>query len=253
MARIRVGNVRIGGGRKASVGFHAGPVGVTFGGGRKRRRSSGVSPSYEVYKNWDDLTDEEKTKIPLDSMKYLDESRLSSKDAALIAFRRQKRRTKRIVISTIVVLFVLTTLTILSPLIFSSMAILSIAASVVLIQKLNLASREKHGSDQTVSKLDTWALSNMSRANIGANLLFLLLILFTIFVTNTDFSHICQKNELGNFDLKTYSFNSWVMGISNCQALSNRTTYLKVSIILLAFSTLLSLIPWLISSRKRPA
>ena len=35
MARFRVGNVRFGGGRKASVGFHGFGVGVTLGGGRK--------------------------------------------------------------------------------------------------------------------------------------------------------------------------------------------------------------------------
>lgn len=37
MARFRVFNVRVGGGRKASIGFHKGPVGVTFGGRRKKK------------------------------------------------------------------------------------------------------------------------------------------------------------------------------------------------------------------------
>ena len=40
MARIRLGPVRVGGGRKASFTAHAGPVGVTIGGGRKRRTRS---------------------------------------------------------------------------------------------------------------------------------------------------------------------------------------------------------------------
>ena len=37
MARFRIFNVRVGGGRKASIGFHGGPVGVTFGGRRKKK------------------------------------------------------------------------------------------------------------------------------------------------------------------------------------------------------------------------
>ena len=46
MARYRVGPVRFGGGRKVSVGIHAGPVGVTFGGRRRRSGGSGGGPSY---------------------------------------------------------------------------------------------------------------------------------------------------------------------------------------------------------------
>ena len=46
MARYRIGSVRFGGGRKVSVGVHAGPVGVTFGGRRRRSGGSGGGPSY---------------------------------------------------------------------------------------------------------------------------------------------------------------------------------------------------------------
>jgi hypothetical protein len=46
MARFRVGSVRFGGGRKVSIGVHAGPVGVTFGGRRRRSGGSGGGPSY---------------------------------------------------------------------------------------------------------------------------------------------------------------------------------------------------------------
>jgi hypothetical protein len=45
MARWRVGPVRVGGGRKISISANAGPLGVTIGGGRKRRSklSTGTS------------------------------------------------------------------------------------------------------------------------------------------------------------------------------------------------------------------
>jgi hypothetical protein len=46
MARVRIGPVRVGGGRKASLTFGAGPFGVTVGG--KRKRSGSLSyPNYD--------------------------------------------------------------------------------------------------------------------------------------------------------------------------------------------------------------
>ena len=48
MPRFRLGPVRVGGGRRASIGFHAGPVGVTFG-GRRKRSSGGRSSNSETY------------------------------------------------------------------------------------------------------------------------------------------------------------------------------------------------------------
>ena len=71
MPRIRLGNVRLGGGRKASIGFHAGPIGITFG-GRRKRSSSGSSSNEASYSDseMDELTEPEVRALLIARIQY---------------------------------------------------------------------------------------------------------------------------------------------------------------------------------------
>lgn len=162
MARFRVGNVRFGGGRKASVGFHGFGVGVTLGGGRKS--GGGRGGSYEVIEiDWHSLTDAEKASTPLKQMRSLDLSQISAEDAALITFRRKRQNIRRVVLASCVMTFVISTLTIFSPFIFFCLGLASIVASVFLLNKLRLARNVKSLDSPTDSQLLAWALVNDSR------------------------------------------------------------------------------------------
>ena len=165
MARFRVGNVRFGGGRKASVGFHGFGVGVTLGGGRKG--GGGGGGSYEVIEiDWHSLTDAEKASTPLKQMRNLDLSLISAEDAALITFRRKRQNIRRVVLASCVAIFVVSTLTIFSPFIFFCIGLASTVASVFFLNKLRLARSVESLDSPKDSQLLAWALVNDSRKHV---------------------------------------------------------------------------------------
>lgn len=91
--RFRVGPVRFGGGRKASVTAGIGPFGVTVGGGR-RNRSSGGGQSTPVQVNvidWNSLSFEEKLYVPLREMRHVLATKrtLPAEDQAIIFYKQQ--------------------------------------------------------------------------------------------------------------------------------------------------------------------
>ena len=91
--RFRVGPVRFGGGRKASVTAGIGPFGVTVGGGR-RNRSSGGGGAQAVQVNvidWNTLSFEEKLYVPLREMRHVVSTAksLPLEDQAIIYYKKQ--------------------------------------------------------------------------------------------------------------------------------------------------------------------
>ena len=161
MARFRVGNVRFGGGRKASIGFHGLGVGVTLGGGRKG--GGGGGGSYEVIEiDWHSLTDAEKASTPLKQMRNLDLSLISAEDAALITFRRKRQNIRRVVLASCALIFTVSTLTIFSPFIFFCIGLASTVASVFFLNKLRLARKVESLDNPEDSQLLAWALVNDS-------------------------------------------------------------------------------------------
>ena len=161
MARFRVGNVRFGGGRKASIGFHGLGVGVTLGGGRK---GGGGGGSYEVIEiDWHSLTDAEKAKTPLKQMRSLDLSLISAEDAALITFRRKRQNIRRVVLASCIAVFGFSVFTIFSPFIFFCLSFASTVASVFFLNKLRLARKVELLDSPTDSQLLAWALVNDSK------------------------------------------------------------------------------------------
>lgn len=169
VARFRVGNVRFGGGRKASIGFHGFGVGVTLGGGRKG--GGGGGGSYEVIEiDWNSLTDKEKAETPLKQLRSLDLSLISPKDAALIKFRRERQWSRRIALSIAAAFIFLTSFTIFSPFIFSCLSLASLSVSIVFLIKLSQARKVKAGAEPTNSQLLAWAFVNNSQdANAPKN------------------------------------------------------------------------------------
>ena len=163
MARFRIANVRFGGGRKTSVGFHAGPLGVTLGGGRRRSNSSSTSSGggYEEvhYVDWDSLSDKEKATVPLKSIQ-VDYSLLSEKDKALIDYRR-KRETHKIrilIIASIVV--VATIFSTYSPIILGCAALFSILGSIYFSYASITTKRIKPGVEPSDKQLRAWSFVN---------------------------------------------------------------------------------------------
>ena len=91
--RFRIGPVRFGGGRKASLTAGIGPFGVTVGGGR-RSRSSGGGASRPVQVNvidWNSLSFEEKLYTPLREMRHVIATKktLPAEDQAVIFYKQQ--------------------------------------------------------------------------------------------------------------------------------------------------------------------
>lgn len=91
--RFRAGPVRFGGGRKASFTAGIGPIGVTVGGGR-RKRFSGGGQSRPVQVNvidWNSLSFEEKLYAPLREMRHVIATKktLPAEDQAIIFYKQQ--------------------------------------------------------------------------------------------------------------------------------------------------------------------
>ncbi len=163
MVRFRVGPVRFGGGRKASIGFHGLGVGVTLGGGRRSGSRSGSSGGgYVETRDWESLTDHEKVTLPLKSFRSIKigNSTLSEKDKALLAYRR-KRKEYQIRASIITMILVVATIfSIQSPLIIACASLFSIMASVYFLFIKMKAGRIKPGVEPTDKQLRAWSLVN---------------------------------------------------------------------------------------------
>ena len=165
MARFRVGPVRFGGGRKASIGFHGFGVGATFGGGRRSSSGYGSGSSdggYVETVEWDSLTDKEKANLPLKSFKSIDigNSALSENDKALLVYRRKKREYQIRGYLIAAVLVVVTIFSAASPIILGSFSLFSIMASITFLFKKFKTTRLKPGVEPTDKQLSDWAFVN---------------------------------------------------------------------------------------------
>lgn len=163
MARFRVGNVRFGGGRKASIGFHGFGVGATFGGGRRSGSGSGSSGGgYVETRDWETLTDHEKATLPLKSFREIknDNSTLSVNDRALLTYRRKRREFQIRAGVFAAFLVVATIFSVQTPLILGSASLLSIVASVYLLYTKIKTSRIKPGVEPTDKQLKAWSFVN---------------------------------------------------------------------------------------------
>lgn len=301
MARFRVGNVRFGGGRKASIGFHGFGVGVTLGG--RRKGGGGGGGSYQVIEiDWDSLTDDEKAKSPLKQLRSLDLSLISPNDAALITFRRKRQWNRRVALSVAAALVFLTSFTVFSPFLFSCLSLLSLCVSIVALIKLSQARKVRAGTEPTDSQVLAWALVNdslnatatkkddkllndlnvkygtdavahvskfakprvikprsfvfkeMVLGNIAFNFLLVLLSWLAIFLTNSNYALLCQKNESGRFKNRNafVNDNAGIFGINGgCEDLFNRMNYFRISIGFICFSLVLSLIVGIFTFRKQ--
>jgi F0F1-type ATP synthase membrane subunit b/b' len=163
MARFRVGNVRFGGGRKASIGFHGFGVGATFGGGR--RSGSGSSSSgggYVETRDWESLTDHEKATLPLKSLRSIKitSGNLSANDKALLAYRRKRQEYQIRAGIFAAFLVVASMFSVQTPLILGSASLLSIMASIFFSYKRIKTAGIKPGVEPTDKQLQAWAFVN---------------------------------------------------------------------------------------------
>ena len=175
MARFRVGNVRFGGGRKASIGFHGLGVGVTLGGGRRSGSGSGSSGGgYVETRDWESLTDHEKATLPLKSYRSIkiDISTLSENDKALLAYRRARRLYQIRGSIGALILVVATIFSIQSPLILSCASVFSIMASVYFLYTKVKNTRIKPGVEPTDKQLRAWSFVNDDKPLPDLNLAF---------------------------------------------------------------------------------
>jgi len=163
MARFRIGNVRFGGGRKASVGFHVGPFGVTFGGKRRNSKSSSITnrnSEVEItYLDWDSLSENQKRTVPLKSIQ-VDYQSLSKQDKALLDYRRKKESYRIRWAIGGCVLFVATVFSTAAPFILGCLGVFSIGTSTYFIYKSVIAKRIRPGVEPTDRQLKAWAFVN---------------------------------------------------------------------------------------------
>lgn len=175
MARFRVGNVRFGGGRKASIGFHGFGVGVTLGGGRRSSSGSGSSGGgYVETRDWETLTDHEKATLPLKSFRSIkiDNSTLSKNDKALLAYRRKRQEYQIRGSIGALILVVATIFSVQSPLILGCASLFSIIASVYFLYTKANTARIKPGVEPTDKQLRAWSFVNDDKPLPDLNLAF---------------------------------------------------------------------------------
>ena len=142
MARFRVGPVRFGGGRGASFSFGAGPLGATVG-GRRKRRGGGSSGSYGSSAYDDDF----------------EPRPLTPGEAATYGYREVRVQVWGAAAFVVVMLslFLMTVATIVTPIVFSLMALASLVVSVKLYIDFQVSKSAKESSSPTDSQLKAWA------------------------------------------------------------------------------------------------
>jgi hypothetical protein len=142
MARFRVGPVRFGGGRGASFSFGAGPLGATVG-GRRKRRGGGSNGSYE-------------------SSAYIDNSDarpLTAAEWAAYEYSDIRFKVWGAVVFVVVMLslFLMFVATIVTPIVFSLMAIASLLLSVKLYRDFQSSKKAIGSSSPTNAQLKAWS------------------------------------------------------------------------------------------------
>jgi hypothetical protein len=143
MARFRVGPVRFGGGRGASFSFGAGPLGATVGG--RRKRSGGSSNgSYESFSSYVDNSDA-RPLTPAERAAY-EYSDIRIKTWGAAAF-----------VMLMLSLFLMTVATIVTPIVFSLMALASLALSVKLYKDFQFSKKATGSSSPTNAQLKAWS------------------------------------------------------------------------------------------------
>lgn len=283
MARFRVGNVRFGGGRKASIGFHGFGVGATFGGGRRSGSGNGSNSSgggYVETRDWDSLTDHEKTTLPLSSFKSIniDNSTLSVEDKALLAYRR-KQREYQIRGGIIAAFLVLVTIfSGASSIILACASAFSIVASICFSYAKIKTMRIRPGVEPTYKQLRAWSLVNEDktlpdlniaysevqkkygdeasqaaakltgkRVNARRSLTFKDLVATNFYINIILlFSAVCAIGVASNDDStncvgRTSSYYSGLIwGIGDCYDLDEHLSNLKGTLIFIGISTLIA-------------
>jgi hypothetical protein len=142
MARFRVGPVRFGGGRGASFSFGAGPLGATVG-GRRKRRGGGSNGSYGSSAYDDDF----------------EPRPLTPGEAATYGYREVRVPVWGTVAFVVVMLslFLMFVSTIVTPIVFSLMALTSLVLSAKLYRDFQLSKKTKGSSSPTNAQLKAWA------------------------------------------------------------------------------------------------
>ncbi len=245
MARFRVGNVRFGGGRKASIGFHAGPVGVTFGGRRRRSSSYGSSAGSEVPEiEWDSLSDSEKARFPLKNMLF-DWDTVSDKDRLMLESRKSQQRNTRMWLLGIAAFFVLFFFSVLAGVALVIYGLLSLLCSGFFIRTKILATKADKTENPSVSQLKAWSFFNDGLRSfsygefvimaVASNLVFVLLGLLVNKVFTAQYSDYCGDEPISS------KFEAPGFGISDCGALEIMIGWIHAGLVISSFAIVLSI------------
>jgi hypothetical protein len=142
MARFRVGPVRFGGGRGASFSFGAGPLGATVG-GRRKRSGGGSNGSYESSAYVDNSDARPLTPAERAAFEYSD---IRFKVWGAAAF-----------VMLMLSLFLMVVATIVTPIVFSLMALASLVLSVKLYKDFQFSKKATGSSSPTNAQLKAWS------------------------------------------------------------------------------------------------
>ena len=142
MARFRVGPVRFGGGRGASFSFGAGPLGATVG-GRRKRSGGGSNGSYESSAYIDNSDARPLTAAESAAYEYSD---IRFKVWGAVAF-----------VVVMLSLFLMFVATIVTPIVFSVMALVSLVLSVKLYRDFQSSKKATGSSSPTNAQLKAWS------------------------------------------------------------------------------------------------
>lgn len=142
MARFRVGPVRFGGGRGASFTFGAGPIGATVG-GRRKRRGGGSNGFYESSDYIDNSDARPPTAAERAHYEYVD---IRLKVWVTVAF-----------VMFFLSLFLMFAATIVTPIVFSLMALASLVLSVKLYKDFQFSKKAVGSSSPTNAQLKAWS------------------------------------------------------------------------------------------------